>query len=131
VRARSPSRSEHRRQTDDARRVSGAVAAVDVVRGEGDAAELLRREVDLVRRLRAAEDADALAAALGEHTSEALGRAVERLVPRGRAQASILADERLRQTCIRQRHHTRLYYFAQVPESARADSGHALTPLKP
>ena len=54
--------TEHRRQTDDARSVSGAVTAVDVVGVQRDPAELLRREVQLVRRLRAAEDAGLAAA---------------------------------------------------------------------
>ena len=53
---RAAARSEHRRQTDDAGRVSGAVAAVDVVRAHDLARELLGEEVHLVRRLRARED---------------------------------------------------------------------------
>ena len=57
VGARPSTCAKHRRQTDDARGVSGSVAAVDVVRAEGDARELLRGEVQLVRRLRAGEDA--------------------------------------------------------------------------
>ena len=48
--------SEHRRQTDDARRVSGSVTGVDVVRAHHLARELLRQEVHLVRRLGARED---------------------------------------------------------------------------
>ena len=43
VGARPAARTEHRRQTDDARGVSSSVAAVDVVRAENDAGELLRR----------------------------------------------------------------------------------------
>ena len=56
VRRRPAARSEHRRQTDDARCVSGAVTRVDVVRAHHLARELLRQEVHLVRRLRARED---------------------------------------------------------------------------
>ena len=49
VRAGTAPRPEHCRQTDDAGSVSGAVAAVDVVRADGDPSELLRHEVHLVR----------------------------------------------------------------------------------
>src|SRR4029077_18029244 len=52
--------TEHRRQTDDAWSVSGAVTAVDVVAAEGLTHELLCDEVHLVRGLRAAEHADAV-----------------------------------------------------------------------
>ena len=48
--------TEHRRQTDDARSVSGAVAAIDVVRVQGETRELLSGEVQLVRGLGAAEE---------------------------------------------------------------------------
>ena len=74
VRARAATRSEHRRQTDDAGGVSGAVAAVDVVRAEDDPGELLREVVHLVRRLRAGEEADRLPAVLGAHLAESLAR---------------------------------------------------------
>ena len=56
--AGAAARSEDRRQTDDAGSVSGAVAAVDVVVAEDRASELLREEVHLVRRVRAAEDSE-------------------------------------------------------------------------
>ena len=81
VGARASTRSEHRRQTDDARRVSGPVATVDVVGAERDAGELLRQEVHLVGGLRAAEDPERVRAARVDVAAEALGRAVERLVP--------------------------------------------------
>src|SRR4051812_48597492 len=71
--------AEHRRQTDDARGVSGPVAAVDVVRVQRDPAELLRREVQLVRRLRAAEE-PRLGAFLARLPEAGRG-AIERLVP--------------------------------------------------
>ena len=53
---------EHRRQTGDAGRVSGPVAAVDVVRAHHHASELLRGEVHLVGALRTTEQAERLAA---------------------------------------------------------------------
>ena len=55
VRRRPAARSEHRRQTDDAGCVSGAVTGVDVVGAHHLARELLRQVVHLVRRLRARE----------------------------------------------------------------------------
>ena len=85
VGARPAARTEHRRQTDDAGRVSGSVAAVDVVRAEDDAGELLRGEVQLVRRLGAAEDAGQRA--FVERPAEAGRGAVERLVPARRRAA--------------------------------------------
>src|SRR5438046_1296303 len=57
VGARTAACTEHRRQTDDAGRVSGSVTAIDVVGAQDDAGELLRGVVELVRGLRAAEDA--------------------------------------------------------------------------
>ena len=57
VGARTAACTEHRRQTDDAGRVSGSVTAVDVVGVQGDPGELLRGVVQLVRGLRAAEEA--------------------------------------------------------------------------
>ena len=50
--------TEHGRQPGDRRGVSGPVAAVDVVRADHGAHELLRRVVQLVRGLRAREHAD-------------------------------------------------------------------------
>lgn len=57
VRTRSPARSENRRQTDDARRVSSPVAAVNVVRADDRAHKFLRNVVQLVGGLRATEHA--------------------------------------------------------------------------
>src|SRR6185295_544423 len=59
VRARPAPGSQYRRQTDDARGVSRAVAAVDVVAADDAAGELLRQIVHFVGRLRAAEQAEA------------------------------------------------------------------------
>ena len=62
IRARPAAHAEYRRQTGDARGVSRTVAAVDVVRADHHARELLRRVVHLVRALRAAEQAERLRA---------------------------------------------------------------------
>ena len=85
VRRRAAACSEHRRQTDDARGVSGSVAGVDVVRAHHLARELLRQEVHLVRGLRAREDPERRRRVGLARPGEAGGGAVERLVPgRGR-----------------------------------------------
>src|SRR2546428_9270815 len=62
VGARPAPCSEHRRQTDDTWSVSSPVTAVDVVAAEHLAHELLSDEVHLVGGLRAAEQADPVAA---------------------------------------------------------------------
>src|SRR2546430_5524871 len=73
IRAGPAARPEHRRQTDDAGRVSGSIATVDVVIAEGDAGELLGEEVHLVGRSRAAEDPDRVGPALVERLAELSG----------------------------------------------------------
>ena len=95
--------TEHRRQTDDARSVSGAVAAVDVVRAEGETRELLCCEVQLVRGLGAAEEAG----------HRALGRRAVRKPAAARSSASsqvavlsspFVTNERLGQPGVARRH---------------------------
>src|SRR5438067_4009192 len=95
----SPS-SEHRRQTDDAGRVSGPVTAIDVVRTEDDARQLLRQEVDLVGGPGAAEDADGVRPRRADRALQRRGRQVERLVPSRWTKFVVLADERLGQSQI-------------------------------
>ena len=51
VGARAPSRAKNCRQTGDARRVSRAVAAIDVIAAHDHTSELLRHEVHLVGSL--------------------------------------------------------------------------------
>src|ERR1019366_10092304 len=87
-------RTEDRRQTDDARRVSRSVAAVDVVRPEHDTGELLREEVHFVRGLRAAEGSERVRAARLDVPPESIRGAVECLVPRGGAKHAVVAHER-------------------------------------
>jgi hypothetical protein len=104
VRARSPARSEYRRQPGDARGVSGPVAAIDVVAADDAPRKLLGYEVGLVRALRAAEETERLRTMPIDDAAQAGGRPVERLVPRGRTQISGLADQRLSEPVIRSRH---------------------------
>ena len=55
VGTRAASRSEDRRQTDDAGSVSSAVAAIDIISADHRTGELLRHEVHLIRGLGAAK----------------------------------------------------------------------------
>jgi hypothetical protein len=96
IRARPAARAEYRRQTDDARRVSCTVAAVDVVAADA-ARELLGEIVHLVRRLRAAEKPEARWPAAFDGRTNPAGRSIERLVPRGWPQNIGVAYEWLRQ----------------------------------
>src|SRR5580698_10986750 len=58
IRAGAAARPEYRRQTGDAGSVSSPVAAVDVIRTHDAADELLRRVIQLVGGLGAAEHAE-------------------------------------------------------------------------
>src|SRR5262249_46795852 len=86
---------ENRRQTDDARRVSGAVAAVDVVGPDDRARELLSDEVHLVRGLRAGEHPERARSALLDRRPESRRGPIERLVPRGDPKDATCPDGRL------------------------------------
>lgn len=81
IRARAAARSENRRQTDDARRVSSAVAAVDVVAADHAARELLSDIVHFVRRLRAAEHSERPRAAAIACLAQCRCRTIECVVP--------------------------------------------------
>src|SRR5262245_47953217 len=78
---RAAARTEYRRQTDDARRVSSAVARVDVVRPHHRADELLSQEVHLVRCLGAAEHAEGARRVLSTRERQPTRREIERLIP--------------------------------------------------
>jgi hypothetical protein len=94
VGACSTPRTKHRRQTDDARSVSGSVAAIDVVGAEGDPGEFLRHEVHFVRGLRARENAEGIRTASVDVATETIGRSVECLIPADWSEDTVLADER-------------------------------------
>src|SRR5262249_42503436 len=89
IRARPAARPEHRRQPGDARGVSRAIAAVDVVAADDRAGELLRDEVHLVRALRAAEEPERARAVLGHEAPEIRRGPIERFVPGGRTQRAV------------------------------------------
>src|SRR6202023_1905836 len=94
VGGRAAAHPEDCRQTDDARGVSGPVAAVDVVAAHDHPGELLRQVVGLVRGLRAAEHPEGPRPPLLHGGAEAAGSAVQRLVPAGGTQRAAATDER-------------------------------------
>jgi len=75
--------------------VSRSVTTVDVVVAERGASQLRGEEVHFVARLRAREDADGVGAGDGEVPLESFGGAIERFVPRGLAQDTVVPDERM------------------------------------
>ncbi len=97
VGAGAPTGTERCRQTDDARSVSGSVAAVDVVRAERDAAQLPGQEIHLVAGLGTAERADGVAAVLCFDAAEPVGGPVQRFLPRGLAEDAVVTDQRFGQ----------------------------------
>src|ERR1035437_7338043 len=78
VRTCAAAHSKYRRQTDDARDVSSAVATVDIVSPDRRADELLRRVVQLVGGLGAAEHPESIRAVLPDLCPKAFGHAVQR-----------------------------------------------------
>src|SRR5512146_244158 len=98
VRARRAARSQDGRQTDDRGSVSGPVTAIDVVVAEHLPRELRREEVDLVGRLRAAEDSSRRPAVRGQAAAESIGGTIERFVPGTWSHNAVFANQRLRQS---------------------------------
>src|SRR2546429_5144937 len=98
VRARPAARSEHCRQTDDARRVSSPVATVDVVRANHRAHEFLGHIVQFVGGLRAAEHAKCARPALFHLRAESICHTVQRLVPTRGTVPPILTNQRDRKS---------------------------------
>ena len=96
IRTCSAARSEDRRQTGDAGGVSSTVTAIDVVCSHYGADKFLRRVVQLVRGLGAAEHAEIARIVPRNGSPESRGNAVQRLVPRGRTMAAVVADQWLR-----------------------------------
>ena len=112
---RTAARTKHRRQTDDARSVSSAVARVDVVRPHHRTHELLSQEIDLVRRLRAAEHPERTRRVLYPCTSQTRSGEIERLIPARKAKRPVLAHQRLRQPA------TKPTQTNHLPSSSRRD----------
>ena len=95
IRASPASSSKNRRQTGDAWSVSSTVTAVDVVASDDHARELLGKEVQLVGRLGATEEAERVGPTCLFRGSESGGSPIQRLVPRGNTKPAILSYERL------------------------------------
>src|SRR5690242_19316964 len=92
IRAGRAARSQDGRQTDDRGSVSGPVAAIDVVVAENLPGELRRQEVDLVGRLRVAEDSRGLATMGRQRPAESLGGTVECFIPGSGPKNAVVAD---------------------------------------
>jgi hypothetical protein len=74
--------------------MSSTIAAVDVIATHYGARELLRHEVHLVRSFRAAKKSKAPSTMSLFSTPKTIRGTIERFVPRGKAQRSVLAHER-------------------------------------
>jgi hypothetical protein len=92
VRTRAAARSEYRRQTGDAGGMSSSVAAVDVVRSDHRANELLRNEVQFVGGFRTTEHPERVRAMLLDLFPETPGYPVERLIPCSGTMRPVRAD---------------------------------------
>src|SRR5437868_12414564 len=91
VRVCAPACSENHRQTGDARSVSSAVAAIDVIASHDNARELLRNKVHLVRRLRATEQPERLPSTLINRGFQTAHGPIHCFVPCSRAQGTAAA----------------------------------------
>jgi hypothetical protein len=98
IRAGPAARSEYRRQTGDAWRVSSPVATIDVVAADHRPDKFLGCVIQLVRRFRAAEHPERARRLRSDLTPNACGDEIQRFVPGCRAVLSILANERGCQT---------------------------------
>src|SRR5438477_12750549 len=97
IRTGAATRSEYRRQTDDAGSVSSPVATINVVGPDHRANKLLGNIVQLVGGLGATEHPKGIRAMQLDLFAEALGHAVQRLIPSCRAMRAVLAHQRLSQ----------------------------------
>jgi hypothetical protein len=88
----APASSENRRQTGDARRVSGAVTAIDVVTADDDPGELLSHVIHLIGRLRATEQPERPWPMTLDGRLKPVSGTGHRLFPRRGPQASTISD---------------------------------------
>jgi len=88
------SRSENRRQTDDAGGVSSAVAAVDVIAADHGAHKFLRHVIQFVGGFRATEHAERAWAVLFDLRAKSGSNAIQRLIPSGRSVLAVFPDQR-------------------------------------
>jgi hypothetical protein len=93
IRTCSAARSEDRRQTGDAGGVSSTVTAIDVVCSHYGADKFLRRIVQLVRGLGAAEHSKIARIIFRNGSLEGSGNPVQGLVPRGGTMTAVFADQ--------------------------------------
>jgi hypothetical protein len=96
IRTGAAARPEDRRQTGDAGRVSSSVTAIDIVCPHHGADKLLRRVVQLVRGLGAAEHPEIPRIVPGNGFPESRGNAAHGFIPRGGSMAAVVAYQWLR-----------------------------------
>jgi hypothetical protein len=94
IRTRSAARAENRRQTGDARRMSSAVAGIDVVATDYGADEFLRGIVQLIGRFGTTKHSKSARTAQRDLTLDPRGDHIESLVPGCRAMLAILSNQR-------------------------------------
>lgn len=90
--------TEHCRQTDDRRSVSGSVTGVDVVGSEHRSTELLGCVVHLIGGLGTTEHGEATMPTIGKRRIESRDRPIECLVPSGGPECPVMSDQGLGQT---------------------------------
>jgi hypothetical protein len=95
IRTSSTTRSEYRRQTGDARGVSSAIAAIDVVRSHHTADELLCRVVQFIGCLGTAEHAKVPRIFLLNRPPKRRYSTVHRLVPGSGTMGAVVSYKRL------------------------------------
>jgi hypothetical protein len=98
IRTGAAARSKNRRQTGDAGGVSSSVTAIDVVCSHYGADKFLRRIVQLIRGLGAAEHSEIARIVFCNGSLEGSGNPVQGFVPRGRTMPAIFPDQRLGKT---------------------------------
>lgn len=92
------------RQTGDARRVSSAIATINVIAANHQPGELLGHEIRLVRSFRTAKESKRSRSMLLYGALKSCGSARQRLIPRDRTELTVITDERFGETNIRTFH---------------------------
>jgi hypothetical protein len=93
VRTRAATRSEDRRQTDDAGRVSSPVATVNVVAADHGAHKFLRGIVQFIGGLRATEHPESFRPARLNFSAEACRSHLQSFIPAGSTMLAIFTNK--------------------------------------
>src|ERR1700739_4610169 len=123
IRAGTAARSENRRQTGDAGGVSSAVTTINIVCPHHRADKFLRRIVQLVRGLGAAEHSEIPRIIFCNGSLKSSGNPVQRFIPSGRTMPAIFADQRLSKARFHQfKHKTTKSTLKKIVALFRAES---------